>query len=628
MAGERADFALGFQDETSGAAESAAGALLRLKSTMDDGQSSLKEMQAQMRALKMATTPNAQAMQDLSDRMAAAKAAVASASAAFVNMGGSAKAVAVAQQQMASSAQAAVGGLTPEAAAALAVEASARKAATAVKAMSEAASLNATKYNYAANSQKAWAKSVDASVMKQISGIKTTLPSLDGVNKAMAKMGEVTKPAATASKGFSDSTKQALDGVKGAVGPLGGMFERLNLVRNALGNASNAEMAMAAGSGAMALGALAVTVAFFTVLSSAGMLVAKLSELAVTMNKKAMDRITKATAKAKENIAKLFSGVHVEKFVGAYEKVLDLFDENTATAQALKTLLSTLLNPLFDAAAYIGPFVRNVFRGMVVGALLVAIGVLTARNALLKLIPPEIIAAAKSLTGQINWLWVGVGVGIAAVAILVIALVALTVAFVAVAAMIFLVNIPLMIVIGLFVLLAAIILAPIVAFVLLIAYFDTVKAALMDLASSGMTAASGLISGLVGGIMSGAGAVYDAIKSMASGAVSTLMNSLQMHSPSKLFAKLGGYVPEGFAEGVEDGGDVVQGATANMASGAVGGASGGKGGGGRTSISMPLTVVVGSVAEKKAVEDFYSKLCENLENGLNMAGYPVAIEVT
>lgn len=627
MAGERTDWAVGLQDETSGAAESAAGALLRLKATMDDGQASLKEMQSQMRMLKSATTPNAQAMQDLADRMAVVKSQIGSASAAFVNMGGSAKAVSVAQQQLAAASTQAVSGLTPEAAAALAVDAAAKKASASLQAMAAAAALNKSKFDYAANSQRAWVKSVDEGVMAKLQK-PIKLPSLDGVNKAFKEMEAAAVPAA---KKTGDALKEGMDVTKAALGPMGGLFEKVSMLKGALGGVSSGELAVAGGSAAMAIGAAAVTVAFVSLLATAGILVYKLAELAVTLNKKAMERLNKSITTSKENFAKLFSGVRVEKFVGAVEKVLGLLDENQASAKALKTLLSTLLNPLFDAAAYVGPFVRNVFRGMVIGALLIAIGVLKARNALLALIPPEVIAMTKSLVANINWVWVGVGVGIALVGILALALVVLTVAFFALAAVIFILNIPLMILIALLIALIAIPVLIVVGIVLLIAYMGELMSYLADLGSAGAEAASNLISGLVGGIMSGAGAVFDAIKGLASGAIGTLKAALGIASPSKIFAGLGDFTAQGFAAGVEGGTPAVQSSVEGMATGAVGAAAGGgsraSGAGSKASVVIPLTVK-GPPAYQASVRDEYQRLAQTLESGLNMVGYPVAIEVT
>jgi hypothetical protein len=625
MAGETIAVALGFEDETSGAANSAASSLMRLKATIDEDSSALKEMQAQMRILKSATTPNAQAIDDLKARMTAAKASIADATAAIVNMGGSSKALARIQSEQASASkdaaavlarQASV--LTPLQAAELQVEAAARKAAAAIAAMSAAAKANSTTFNYAANSQKKYADSIKESVTQNIANIKTTLPSTSALDKAR----EAMLGAAKGTKGFSDEQKQALDAVKGMAGPLGGVFERLQLLRNAMGATSNGEMAMAGG-------AVVATVAVLTLLSAAGSLYLKLASLAVTLNKNAMEKLQKASAKAQEGFSRLFSGVHVDKLVTAVEDLVSLLDEGSASAEGLKSVISVMLNPLFDMASTVGPVVKNVFRGMVLAVLFATVAILKFRNVLQDLIPQPIVSAIADLTANINMVYVGVGIGIAVVAALAVVLVALSIAFTVVAAAIFIATLPLNIVIALLLILAAVLLAPVVAIILLVAYFDEAKAALMSLASTGATAASGLISGLVDGIISGGASAIAAIVGLGGSMKNALMNALGIHSPSTVFAELGGYIAEGTAQGVEGGAPGVNQAVGEMVEVPETGGGGGRASGARgASITIPVTFVGSSQAEQGMIRGFLDQVCGAFEEGLSSAGIPVKVEVT
>ncbi len=623
MGSERADFALGFQDETSGAAESAASALLRLKASMDDGQSSLKEMASQMRLLKGATTPNAQAIADLQSRIAATKAEVASATAAFVNMGGSSKAVATAQQQLADeqkriadSAAQARGSIVTEAEAVAAMAAQSQAAAAAaaradqaIKAMATAAALNASKFNYAANSQKAYAKSVTDSVMATFNKKPPPMPSLDGVNKAReamvaaqkqaekltTSMAKVAKPTQDSSASLEEMTALA----KGALGPLGGMYERVAQVGKGLGKGGLAGMAIAA----------AVGIVLLTTALVAG--AAKLAVFAVTANKVQMERLNKISEKASENFKKLFSGVHVEKFVDLVEDVAKLLDESSASAAALKQILSTMLNPLFDAFGGAGPLAKNFFRGMVIGALLLTIGILAVKNAIKSMIPPEIAAAISQATGGMNGLRLAVALGIGVFAALAAPIAS-----------------------GFAILLAGAALASTLfqgmagVFRTVVGVAVAVGRGLSTIGAAAIKAASGLISGLVNGISSGTGAVMSAIRNLAGSTIGAFTAALRIRSPSKVFASLGEFTAEGFAQGVEAGGGTVTGAVEGMASGAVSSAAGApsKGGSRGGQVVLQLTVQ-GPPSYQSAVRGAYEQLCETLEAGLNMAGYPVAIEV-
>lgn len=62
-----------------------------------------------------------------------------------------------------------------------------------------------------------------------------------------------------------------------------------------------------------------------------------------------------------------------------------------------------------------------------------------------------------------------------------------------------------------------------------------------------------IMSGLVNGIKNGLGSVKDAITSVADSTVSWFKEKLGIHSPSRVFGELGGFVSEGAAVGMEDG---------------------------------------------------------------------------
>lgn len=70
--------------------------------------------------------------------------------------------------------------------------------------------------------------------------------------------------------------------------------------------------------------------------------------------------------------------------------------------------------------------------------------------------------------------------------------------------------------------------------------------------------------GLANGIISGQDAVIAAAEAVAQSAADTMASALQIQSPSKVMARLGGYVAQGFAEGIDRGINDVERAVARM----------------------------------------------------------------
>ena len=70
--------------------------------------------------------------------------------------------------------------------------------------------------------------------------------------------------------------------------------------------------------------------------------------------------------------------------------------------------------------------------------------------------------------------------------------------------------------------------------------------------------------GLANGIISGQDAVISAAQALADSAISTLQSGMEIASPSKVMARLGGYVAQGFAHGIDRGVADVERAVARM----------------------------------------------------------------
>lgn len=331
---------------------------------------------------------------------------------------------------------------------------------------------------------------------------------------------------------------------KKAAGPAGEWIEKLSGAAGLLSNPMTA----------VAVAAVSVQLAFAAVVAGAVVGIFTLAKLAVQLNKVAKVKFDNITKKAQDNFAKLFSGVHVEKFISAYEEIAGMLDESSASAKAVKEILSTMLNPLFDSIGPLVPIVKEFFKGLVIGALLVAIAVVTAKNALAKLIPPNLLA-------DFDWLNAAVNAGIVVIFLLVAAVAILAAAFAVVAVAM---AVGLMM---LFALPLAIIAAIVIVGLLIYALYNLAAegvAALSEFASSAIEYLSGMaagayaagsmiIQGLLDSISSGSGMVFSALQNLGSGAMNALKSALGIASPSKYALAFGSNVTTTFTDSIESG---------------------------------------------------------------------------
>lgn len=92
---------------------------------------------------------------------------------------------------------------------------------------------------------------------------------------------------------------------------------------------------------------------------------------------------------------------------------------------------------------------------------------------------------------------------------------------------------------------------------------ESVTTLIADAASWGRDIASGLTNG----IKERAGAVRDGVKGLAANVKGWFTDDMEIQSPSRVFHRFGGYIAEGLQQGIEAGGDGVQGAMQDMAAG-------------------------------------------------------------
>ena len=308
------------------------------------------------------------------------------------------------------------------------------------------------------------------------------------------------------------------------------------------------------------------------------------SELAAEMDQK-FGGVVKAkllsldaqTARFHESLGQLFAGINLDKFLGGLDQVLSLFGQTTATGRALRTLFTTIFQPLFDGAAAVAPYVKAAFQGIVIGALQIAIVVAKVKAAISSAFGGSV-GSIVSLSTVLQGAKVLVYVLAAAFANAAVMMGA-TMAVVGIAAGI-----------------AAGIIRRVVAVVQAVgaafSWLGGVAAGAWDGVVGALSAAwsavtgflgqftsagANLIAGFVQGILGGAGAVINAILAPIKGGVAAVKSFLGIASPSKLMASMGGHTAAGFAVGLDAGTGDVADAAGGLAAAAADGVAGAPG---------------------------------------------------
>lgn len=312
---------------------------------------------------------------------------------------------------------------------------------------------------------------------------------------------------------------------------------------------------------------------------------------AVASNPLAMMRVNLAAQRLQFSLVKLFRGLDLSKFLGALDRMGALFDTTNTSGRALKLLVETILQPLFDAVAKAEPYVSEFFKGMISGALDVVIAVLTLRNAIFKAMSPETRAEIKKLVDKVFTLENAFMLGeVAAVAfavvvggVVLIALAACAIAAASLAAALSVVALALVGIALTIGLLVAIVLLPFVllgvAVAGIVALFDGTwddfAKTMKGLAKKAWNWGSNIVNGLTGGLLGGSEDLTAAGNKIAKQVEDSIKNPLKIKSPSLVMHQIGAWTSAGFAGGIESGTDDVAEASGGMADAAKSGASGG-----------------------------------------------------
>lgn len=278
----------------------------------------------------------------------------------------------------------------------------------------------------------------------------------------------------------------------------------------------------------------------------------------VQSNAANMQRLAMAQQRMQLGMQKLFKGLQWDKFTRGLEDVMSLFDEGTSSANGMKLLVETILQPLIDGAAKAAPYVKEMFKGLIYGALQVVIAVLRIRNEIFKAMSPETRAYIKRLSDKIFTLENAFKAGAAIAVVLAAAFVALTVSLISMGVAELFALWPILLIV-----------AAIALVIAAIMNWDKIVKAISETWDAFVTgakaAAKNMIDGIVNGIKNGVGFVVDAMKNLASRGVQAFKDALGIKSPSKVFELQARYTAEGYVQGIESSTPEVTSALESMA---------------------------------------------------------------
>jgi hypothetical protein len=530
-----ATFVVDLKNEVSGPARDAAGALERLQARIDGDTKALRAMEAAQKRLKAGGMASSDAAKSLADRITAQKSAIAANQAQVIALGG---AFATTKKK--------AGGfgdtLSSVLNGSLALPGPIAAIAGAVLALT-AATIGAiailVQYGIA-----------------QADARRSELLRLEGLTALRSMYGAATE-SATALQGAIDRTSATTATSRGDVASLATGLAHARLQGSALSNTLQALSIVEAAAGEEGVRRLRGRLIADARAGRSARALGDIESRFGAIARRRMLSLDVQRQKFGESIDALFRDVNVDGFLEGLHQITDLFSQNTVTGRALKTLVTTLVQPLIDGLTAAAPLARRFFQGMVIAVQEITIKILE-----LRLWFRRTFGGSDILSG-IDGMTIALDAGMVAVGALVVGVVALAAVLGAALA-----AGNLFIATGLAI--AAVIGGVVYAIVRGIS-------AISDWFSSGQGEryARSLVDGLVSGLHDGAVRVEREISSLASTARHAIEDSLGIHSPSRVFAELGMQVPRGFALGVERAAPVAAAAVDGMAGGAV--PSGGRG---------------------------------------------------
>jgi hypothetical protein len=240
--------------------------------------------------------------------------------------------------------------------------------------------------------------------------------------------------------------------------------------------------------------------------------------------------------KLKENLDLLFKDVKIEPFLRAVAVLTNNLSQSTASGRALKALVDVLLQPLINAAKFAGPLLQAMFEGFIIAALQFTIVILKVRNYL-----RDTFGGSQFLKGmdlQKAALYTGIALFGALATVVIVTF-------------------------GAFALLAGIVAAVGYGLYKLAEPFVFVMGKGAELAAWVLKTdwhvlGTMITGGIAAGIKAGAGAVWDAMRNMGSGAIKAFKDKLGIKSPSKVAFAASLEVPHGSRNALEAGRPMVR----------------------------------------------------------------------
>ena len=551
---ETATFAISLDDNTSGAASSAAKSLSNLRDKIQGDIGALREMQAAMKQMKGGASMNIEAYNKLKGAIAAKHATIAKAQQDYVLLGGTfgktgdeAKAAAEKMSALGGligQASPKVSGMIGSAGKLVKMLGSAGLAGVALAAGVAIVAMGATLA--VANLKMADAIRTERIQMQALASLGKAYRSL---TPEMAAMGGgmwslISGKAAAATQAEGDALTSMVGRVTDqfAIGRDQVLGYTKSLMKARL-TGKNLEKTLESAAIMSSVFGEDAAEQFIGMAKQAALFGSSASSVAANVKNKfgAMARSLKLGLgeqfkQLKTNLGKLFTGINIEGFLKGLQGVVSLFSQSTVTGRALKSLITVILQPMYDQVAKLGPILENLWLGMTIGALLVTVEVLKVKNAVRDMI-------GKDTLANFDWLTAVMYVGIGVCLLLGGAVAFVVVAFAGLGAM-------------------AKIAADGISWVV-----DQILWAdknFHDLSWGDI--GSGLIYGLVEGMKAAAGAVWDTIKWLGSGIKSAFTSEMQMHSPSRVFFGYGVNMGQGAVLGMQSVQPQVETSTANMVS--------------------------------------------------------------
>lgn len=256
-----------------------------------------------------------------------------------------------------------------------------------------------------------------------------------------------------------------------------------------------------------------------------------------------------------ENIAAIFGGLKIDKFLEGLQKLGALLDAGTESGQTLKFIFESIFQPIVDGAAGAAVTVERFFLQAEILALKAFIAIKPYRDEIAAVVKGLLIGAA-AITGVVvvafGLLAAAIGAVVVGVGFLVSKIPAMGEAL------------------------------GDAAFAI-VQFFVTLPARVEQLGVD-------IVQGLVKGITGAGSAVVKALGGVVQGGIDYAKGLLGIASPSKVFEGIGSNTVEGFASGVEGGANDAQGALEAMVAPPRGGAGGTGGGANYGGVTIQITV--------------------------------------